>query len=62
MRACVSVCVKITPLLFTKQMSDLELRNKDKQDIVHQLTADLAKQKSGKYLAQDILQVDDTET
>ena len=37
-------------------MSDVELRNKDRQDIVHQLTADLAKQKSGKYRRQRILQ------
>ena len=42
-------------------MSDLELRNKDKQDIVHQLTADLAKQKSGKCLALDIFEVRDIE-
>ena len=45
-----------------KQMSDLELRNKDKQDIVHQLTADLAKQKSGKCLAQNIFESRGIET
>ena len=34
--------------MFFKKISDLELRDKDRQDIVHQLTTDLAKQKSGK--------------
>ncbi len=31
------------------QVADLELRNKDRKDIVHQLTSDLAKQKDGKH-------------
>ena len=32
---------------YFEQVADLELRNKDRKDIVHQLTSDLAKQKDG---------------